>query len=159
MRVRFVPLLLLLVAAPLAAQEPAPPGEAEAREAIAQLRSPYCPGLMLEVCPSAPAELLRDSIRAMAAQGSDAGEIVEDVLARHGEEWRAVPKKKGVGLWAWIAPPAALLLGALLVVGKLRGMRGRDPEPAPGEGTLDDEDRARLAAALAEYERSPEVEG
>ena len=152
MRARW-PLLLLLVllAAPAAAQDD-PRAKAVAQDAISRLRSPYCPGLMLEVCPSEQAELLRDSIRAMAAQGTAADDIVEDVLARHGEEWRAVPRKSGVGLWAWIATPLVLLLGVLLVVARLRRMRGgAEPAPAPAGG-LSAEDRERLQAALADHE-------
>jgi cytochrome c-type biogenesis protein CcmH len=153
------PSVLLLAALALLATGPAAaqtrPGEAAAQEAIGQIRSPYCPGLMLEVCPSPPAELLRDSIRALAAAGRPADEIVEDVLARHGEEWRAVPKRSGFGIWAWILPPAVLLLGVGVVAGRMHSMRAHAaPEPAPA--ALSDEDRAALAAALAELERSPE---
>jgi cytochrome c-type biogenesis protein CcmH/NrfF len=156
MKVYLPVLLLALLAAPAAAQGEAR-AKATAQEAISQLRSPYCPGLMLEVCPSAQAELLRDSIRAMAAAGVGTKEIVEDVLARHGEEWRAVPKKSGVGLWAWIATPAVLLLGVLLVAVRLRTMRGGAAlAPEPAADALSGDDRARLAAAMAEYEGGEE---
>ena len=46
-------------AAPVWAQDRTPATEAVATEAISQIRSPYCPGLMLEVCPSQQAEFLR----------------------------------------------------------------------------------------------------
>jgi len=147
--------LLLLMAAPLAAQAPArtPASDRVAQEAIAQLRSPYCPGLMLEVCPSGQAELLRDSIRDMAAQGQARDEIVEAVLARHGEEWRAVPKRNGFGMLAWIATPIVLLAGAALVGMRLRAMRAAAPAPAPA-APLDAAEEAHLAAALAEWKES-----
>ena len=130
-----------------------PATEAVAQQAIGELRSPYCPGLMLEVCPSPGAEFLRDSIRAMAAQGVPAKAIVEDVLARHGEEWRAVPKRSGAGVWAWLMPPFVLLFGGGVVFWWLKRMRGRsdDLAPASAEG-LSDEERARLDAALREWE-------
>jgi hypothetical protein len=57
--------LMIVVAAPAAAQVPAEKAQKTADAAIARLRSPYCPGLMLEVCPSSQAEMLRDSIRTM----------------------------------------------------------------------------------------------
>lgn len=150
---------LLLVAAPLAAQETAPlPNADEAREAIAQLRSPYCPGLMLEVCPSPEAEALRDSIRVLAAEGTPAGEIVEWMVGRHGEEWRAVPKRSGRGLWAWIIPPIALLAAAGLVASRLRA---RQPEPEvvrQEPPSLSSGERERLASAMRQWESDGEVE-
>ncbi len=66
--------LLVLPAIPLRAQEPPrldepvqahPEGDA----AIDRLRSPFCPGLMLEVCPSPQAKLLRDTLQVMAQSG------------------------------------------------------------------------------------------
>jgi cytochrome c-type biogenesis protein CcmH/NrfF len=151
--------VLLSAAAAAAQSNPAPtPSSAEADAAIGRIRSPYCPGLMLEVCPSPQAELLRDSIRAMAAQGQPAAAIVEDVIARHGEQWRAVPKRSGAGLWAWIAPPAVLLLGAGLVLARLRKLReGRAPEAVPAD-SISDAERARLAEALRAFEREEGVE-
>ncbi|HEX2078795.1 MAG TPA: cytochrome c-type biogenesis protein CcmH [Longimicrobium sp.] len=154
-----VVMAVLCVAAPAGAQVDAGRAQKTADAAIARLRSPYCPGLMLEVCPSTQAELLRDSIRTMAAQGRSADAIVEDVLARHGEEWRAVPRRTGAGLWAWLIPPFALALGGIFLWGRLRAMRGegRVYAAAPGEG-VSDEERARLNAALAEFERAEDDE-
>jgi cytochrome c-type biogenesis protein CcmH/NrfF len=117
---------LLALPSAAAAQEigyrPQPESDA-ARRAIGQLRSPYCPGLMLEVCPSANAEMLRDSIRMLANQGTPPDEIVEWMIANHGEEWRAAPKRSGLGLWAWILPPLVLLLGAGVVGHRIRLLR------------------------------------
>ena len=149
-----VTVLLLSATTPLHAQVGADPahGADAANSAISQLRSPYCPGLMLEVCPSWQAELLRDSIRDLAAAGHTSDEIVEWTLARHGEEWRAVPKRNGWGLWAWLAPPLVLLGGLALVWGKLRSLRrsrGSDREPAAPE--LSTEDKEELAAALRDW--------
>jgi cytochrome c-type biogenesis protein CcmH len=140
-------LVLLLLALPITARPQAADSAAVARDAVSRLRSPYCPGLMLDVCPSAQAALLRDSIHAFAAQGASADELVEWMIARHGEEWRALPPKRGWGVWAWIAPPAVLLLGAGLVFARLHSARGEAadaPEPVP----LSDEERAELERAL-----------
>jgi cytochrome c-type biogenesis protein CcmH/NrfF len=168
MRARLlVPLLLLAAALPAAAQaQPTTTdGERAAAEAIRQIRSPYCPGLMLEVCPSTPAEAMRDSIREMAAAGVPPRAIVEDFIARHGEEWRAVPKRTGAGLWAWIIPPFALLLGGVFLAGRLRAMRGRGsdahrPPEALGadeESALSADDRAQLEEALREWDAREEA--
>ena len=93
---------IVTMTASVAAQVSPEEAQNTADAAIGRLRSPFCPGLMLEVCPSPPAEALRDSIRGMAAEGQGVEQIVEGVLARHGEEWRAVPKRSGVGLLAWL---------------------------------------------------------
>jgi len=154
-------LLLALVAAaglgaaaPVWAQARTPATEAVAVEAISQIRSPYCPGLMLEVCPSQQAEFLRDSIHTMAAEGRSAQDIVETVLAAHGERYRALPKRSGAGMWAWVMPPLVLLAGLALVawrIARLRRIRAGVAEPAAAP--LSDEERARVEAALRGFDR------
>jgi cytochrome c-type biogenesis protein CcmH/NrfF len=145
---------LSITVASTGADAQASAAEKTAGDAISQLRSPYCPGLMLEVCPSQPAEMLRDSIRGMAVAGMASDEIVENVLARHGEEWRAIPKRSGAGLWAWLAPPFALLLGTVVIALWLRS-RPKMPDLVPvGHVAITDDDRARLDAAMAELERA-----
>jgi cytochrome c-type biogenesis protein CcmH/NrfF len=141
-------------AVPVRAQDRTPATEAVATQAIGEIRSPYCPGLMLEVCPSPQAELLRDSIRTMAAEGQPAGQIVERVIAAHGERWRALPKRSGAGMWAWVMPPLVLLAGLALVawrISRLRRLRAGivEPEAAP----LSPEERARVDAALRGFDR------
>lgn len=165
----FAPLLAVLVpacgadlppeAAELASREAAAMAEAlhpEASEAISKLRSPYCPGFMLEVCPTSDAEALRDSLQAGALAGLGADSLVEWMVATYGEEYRALPKTSGSGLLAWLIPPGALLLGLGLVVIALRRLKG--PSPAlPGTGGITDEERDRLDAALAELEETEDA--
>jgi cytochrome c-type biogenesis protein CcmH/NrfF len=149
--------LVLLLAALLVVPGLAPAQErgarAEAERAIGLLRSPYCPGLMLEVCPSEPAKLLRDSLHDLAEQGLPAADIVEWMVARHGEEWRAVPKRSGAGLWAWLGPPGALLLGGIFLARRVRSMRAVVPALDAEGVDLDDDERAELAAELEEFDR------
>lgn len=126
----------------------------EAREAIGRLRSPYCPGLMLEVCGSSGGAMLRDSIQALAEGGMSADAIVEAVIAEYGEEWRAEPLTSGTGLWAWLLPPLFLGAGMAMVWATLKARRRRssggvgDREP-PTEADLD-----RLSAAMARLEET-----
>jgi|GEM_PF-240836 len=148
---------LMLVAVPMTAQVPAEEAQKTADAAIARLRSPYCPGLMLEVCPSSQAELLRDSIRTAAAQGQSARQIVEDVLARHGEEWRAVPRRSGVGLVAWMILPLALVVGGLVLWARVKVMRTQGPALTVAPGPVSDEERVRLDAALREFEHAEDA--
>lgn len=150
-------LAVLLAGAAEAQTKSARPGAAEAEAAIGELRSPYCPGLMLEVCPSPEAAALRDSIYVLAEGGSRRGEIVDWVLARHGEEWRGVPQKRGAGLWAWAIPVLVLAGGAAWVIARLRSTRGTGEPPAPS-APLADEERERVAVAMRSWEASGEVE-
>lgn len=100
----------------------------EARAAISRLLSPYCPGLMLDQCPSDNARILRDSIHALALQGWNSDAIEAWMLSNHGEEYRAVPKRSGAGLLAWILPPLALLFGLGGVGAVLRRFVRKDEE-------------------------------
>lgn len=136
----------------VAAQAPAQDPASEAAKAIEQLRSPYCPGLMLEVCPSPQAGALRDSIRELAREGRTSDELVEWMIARHGEEWRGVPRSRGRGLLAWLVPPLALLAAGAVVVSRLRRDRADSLAAPPAVDPLTDADRERLAAAMREMD-------
>jgi cytochrome c-type biogenesis protein CcmH/NrfF len=146
--------------APLVAQTtitPAPvPRSAhpEAVAAINELRSPYCPGLMLEVCPSPNAAALRDSIQALARDGMTKAQLVEWMIGNHGETYRAVPKSEGRGLLAWVGPPVGLalgLMGLLLLFMQIRRAQ-LAAVPTPPRRVLSDADRARVQAAMREME-------
>ena len=157
-RRRGLAVVLLMVASigsSAAAQELLPQVDPEATKAISKIRSPFCPGLMLEVCPTTQAEALRDSIQAMAESGIGADSLVELVVAQYGEEYRAYPKTSGAGLWAWIVPPTVLILGLGLVVVALRHMR-EPPGTEPAEDISDEEQR-RLDEAMAVMEAEEEV--
>lgn len=156
---RAVPWTLALVlsvawAGGASAQESTRSSHPEANRAIDALRSPFCPGLMLEVCPSPQAEALRDSIQMLAEGGMTSRELVEWMVGNHGEIYRAVPKAEGAGLLAWLVPPLALLLGIVGLVIAFRRLLGRQPEPAevPSRPELSDADRTRVREALEELE-------
>src|SRR5687767_6561234 len=86
----------LLVAAPslpaaAQAQHERPPVDSgphsphpEALKAIDRVKSPFCPGFMLEVCPSPYAAALRDTLDIMARDGIKADSLVDWALARYG---------------------------------------------------------------------------
>ncbi len=132
----------------------------EGNRAISQLLSPFCPGLMLEVCPSPQAKLLRDTIQRMAHQGLTSDSLVAWMLATYGEQYRAVPQAKGSGLWAWIMPPLLLVSGVALLVLVLRRFRERALRGA-GEGTgrdasLSPDEERELQEALEQLKISEE---
>jgi len=133
--------------------QPHPEGDA----AIDRLRSPFCPGMMLETCPSPQAKFLRDSIQEMAWEGASADSLVNWMLANHGEEYRAVPQARGSGLWAWLMPPLALLGGVIVVTLVLQHFRGRGEEDDEPSEALSSEDEEALQEALEELKKSEEV--
>lgn len=120
---------------------------ATAEAAMSQLRSPYTAYHTVDMCPSADA--LRDSIRVAAVGGMSTNEIVEDVIARHGEELRILPKRSGPGLWAWLLPPLVIVAGAAGIANRLR----KSKPVAPLSGHISEEERGELAAALRDWER------
>lgn len=123
-----------------------------ATEAIDRLWSPYCPGLMLEVCSSAGGAAMRDSIQDQARAGLTPDSIVEFWVARYGEEYRALPTFDGAGRIAWVTPFLALLAG-FAVAWTVVARRSRDrigPEPVE----VSAEEETRLAEALAELDRA-----
>lgn len=134
------------------------PTEAIAREAMMQLRSPVTVFHTLDMCPDPAAAALRDTVRVAAQQGHTPERIVEDVVARRGERLRLAPLKEGAGLWAWLAPPAVLLLGMFVVGTKLRRLRRREGPYTPAEAApLSADERASLDAALKDFEGAEEV--
>ena len=128
-----------------------------AQEAMDQLKSPYCPGLMLEVCPSPGGAALRDSLSMLAEEGWSSDQLVDWVLANHGEQWLALPRAQGRSLIAWVVPPLAVLLGVLLVVVALRKMRQGRVVVEPLEADLSDEEEASLREAIRELDAEEEA--
>lgn len=151
----------LLLAEPLLAQDAPDSGEPlvvhpEAVKAIGGIKSPYCPGMMLENCPSPGAAAIRDSIQHMAEAGLRADSIIELVLGEYGEQWRAEPRASGTGLWAWLLPPAGLLVGLAAVgvaLSRRRGVAGRE---ATAAAPLDPEDEVRIREAIQALEEAEE---
>lgn len=152
---------LVFAAMPTAAQTPLPTGETlvihpEAKTAIDRIKSPYCPGMMLEVCTSAGGAMLRDSIQRMAERGLSADSMVEVIIADYGEEWRALPKRSGAGLVAWVIPPGILAAG-LGLVGIVLAARKRE-QTAVGDfpdATPEDDERIRAALRQMDEEEEP----
>jgi len=128
----------------------------EAVKAVNMLKSPYCP-TMLEVCPSPAGAALRDSIADLAEQGRDADWIVEWMIARHGEEYRAVPPKTAGGFVAWTMPAFGAVMLLLGTIWLLQRMRGTPVERAAAETTVSQADQDRLRAAMRELDAEEEA--
>lgn len=86
--------------------------EQQSHEISSLVMSPFCPGRTLNDCPSSSASELRANITAMLSSGKSQEEVLEELYMRYGEQIRAMPKKEGIGLLAWILPGAFLFAGA-----------------------------------------------
>ena len=129
----------------------------EGDAAIGKLRSPFCPGLMLEVCAHPDSKVLRDTLQVMAEAGVSSDSLVTWMLASYGEQYRAVPQARGTGLLAWLMPPLVLLGGVLFVVLGLIHVRKRRPvDPQPADPLSEDEESV-LEEALQEMKTAEEV--
>ncbi len=143
-----LPLLLLLVATPLAAPlvaEPpdytpidlahvasvvgAPRGqvlsgealEAEAKRVSSVLRCPVCQGLSVADSPSTMATHMRQQVRELVAAGFVEEQVLAYFEASYGEFVRLEPALRGVNWLVWLAPAGGLALGLGIVVWVLRG--------------------------------------
>jgi cytochrome c-type biogenesis protein CcmH/NrfF len=129
-----------------------PEVERTASTLFTEIMSPYCPGMTLTTCPSEGAFVLKDEIRAQLSVGRTPEQVMEGLERRFGPEVRARPRPEGMGLVAWVGPFVALGAGALAITWWIRResrrRRATGPRPLPPELTLDDDTRARLAAAL-----------
>jgi cytochrome c-type biogenesis protein CcmH/NrfF len=129
----------------------------EGDAAIGKLKSPFCPGLMLEVCSHPDSKVLRDTLQVMAEAGVSSDSLVTWMLASYGEQYRAVPQARGTGLLAWLMPPLVLLGGVLFVVLGLIHVRKRRPvDPQPADPLSEDEESV-LEEALQEMKTAEEV--
>jgi cytochrome c-type biogenesis protein CcmH len=79
-------------------------------------------------------------VREQLAAGKSEEDVIEFLVARYGDFVLYRPPFKASTLFLWLGPFAFLLVGAWLLV---RRVRGRPPEVS-----LSDEDRARAAKLL-----------
>ena len=111
-------------------------------------------GTALNVSTSPVADREREFIRRRIAEGKGKAEIKAALVEEYGPRVLAVPEGGGFDVAAWLVP-GLLSLIALLGVGvaALRWRGRRDGEPAAEGPDLDPEDRRRLDADMAAYDR------
>lgn len=113
-----------------------------------RLRCPVCTSVSVAESPSDTAVEMRQVIADQIAAGRSDEEIVAYFRVRYGE-WAVIdPPASGATMLLWILPGAATALGLLAVLSRIRRSPSRPPE-------LSDQDRARVAAALAERRATP----
>lgn len=120
-----------------------------------QVLSPFCPGRSLNDCPSSKATELKDQMKARLEQGEAPEAIIEGVLAQYGEQFRAVPRFAGVGVFVWAIPLSFVVLGGLWALRVSSGRKGpssKSKAPISSEGKLSAEVEQRLREELAKLE-------
>jgi cytochrome c-type biogenesis protein CcmH len=112
-------------------------------------------GTALNVSTSPVADREREFIRRRIAEGKSKPQIKAALVAEYGPTVLAVPEGGGFDAAAWLVPGLLCLL-ALLGVGvaalRWRGER-EEEEPADEGPELDPDDRQRLDADLAAFDR------
>ena len=105
-----------------------------------RLKCPICTSESIADSPSQVSRDLYDLITEQVADGWTDDEVFDFFIATYGEEALLDPKTGGAGAFLWIAPIAAIALGAVVIAKRLAG----DPDE------VSDAERRRIAAALEE---------
>lgn len=119
------------------------PAPDRVQELAQRLRCPVCKSVSVAESPSDTAVAMRGVIAEQVAAGRSDPEIVAYFRARYGDWVLFDPPAAGVTLALWLAPAAAAVLGAGLLLIRSRG-RPRGPAPA-----LSAPDQERVDAAVA----------
>ena len=113
-------------------------------------------GTALNVSTSPVADREREFIRRRIAEGQGKAQIKAALVEEYGPKVLAVPEGGGFDVAAWLVP-GLLSLIALLGVGvaalRWRGRREEEPDEGDDGPELDPDDRRRLDADLAAYDR------
>ncbi len=131
---RLLLILLLMIAAPLSAQDgPTPPlanvqlenpaQEARALALMENLRCIQCQGQSIHDSDAPIAEAMRHEVRSRVVAGQSDAEIEGWLIERYGDWVSFAPPASGSGLMLWLAP--LLLLGAALWLARGRFGKGR----------------------------------
>jgi cytochrome c-type biogenesis protein CcmH len=144
--------LVAVITTTAVATDFSPEVEQQASDIFHSVMSPFCPGKLLADCPSSQAGALRQQIRERIAAGESGDAIRQELIETYGEAVRAAPRARGFDLLAWVLPPVALGLGALIAVLWLRRRRPAASTAGEGQGeakaAIDDEARKRLEEEL-----------
>jgi cytochrome c-type biogenesis protein CcmH len=84
-------------------------------EVGALLRCPVCQGLSVADSPASMATNMKARVRELLAAGYDEEQILAYFERSYGEFVRLEPPRRGINWLVWLAPPAALLGGLVLV--------------------------------------------
>ena len=116
--------------------------EARARELSSQLRCMVCQNQSIDDSDATLARDLRILLRERIAAGDSDAAVVDFLVARYGEFILLKPRFNPHTLILWLAPVAALIAGAFVVLGLFRR------RPATAAADLDPGERKRLEELL-----------
>lgn len=108
MAVLVLAILVLAFSGSSLAQEPSMD---EINEIASQLSCPTCTGISLADCPTETCAQWRAEIGRLLAEGKGQQEILDYFAARYGYHVLQTPPARGVFLWVWLAPVAAIIGG------------------------------------------------
>lgn len=133
---RYTPFLLLLalllVALPVAAQEPV--SDDEVNDIARNLYCPICENTPLDVCPTQACQDWREEIRVQLSEGRSRQEIEQYFVARYGAQVLAQPRFSGIDILVWLLPIVAVIIGGFFFWRFLRSMQDSEQDrsgPAP----------------------------
>lgn len=148
MRLLVATLVLLALAVPAAA------AQTSVSDIEGEVMCPIC-GTLLELAESPQAERERVLVKRLVAEGKDASEVKDVLVAQYGPEVLALPEGKGFDLSAYLVPAIAFVVAAIaLAFGVRRWRRASGPpgqSPTSAEGPRG-EDAERLERDLARYD-------
>jgi cytochrome c-type biogenesis protein CcmH len=124
---------------------PDPDAVPKLKQVQERVMSPFCPGLLLEQCPSIQAVELRDRIQEKIDAGWNNRQIDRWLVGSYGEAVLAKPR----GSSSWLPPALAVIAGGMVVAAAL-ARRAPDLSP-PEESRMTGDEKTRLESDLAAY--------
>lgn len=125
----------------------------EATTLYQQVFSPFCPGRSLNDCPSSKAAELKDEMRAQLESGASPEAVLQGVIDKYGEQYRAVPRFAGVGIFVWVVPLGFVLFGLIAAVVVSLGRKKTGPVvDSSRTDSISSDDERRIAEELAKLD-------
>jgi len=88
-----------------------------------RMRCPVCQGLSITDSPSASALAMLAQVRDLLARGYSEEQVLDYFVGAYGEFVLLQPTARGFNLVVWLAPLAAIAIGAALIARRLRSAR------------------------------------
>jgi cytochrome c-type biogenesis protein CcmH/NrfF len=122
-----------------------PSSPEEQMQAIARtIKCPECSGQSVASSGSASSKAIRTDIAARLKRGQSADEIRDYYAGRYGEAILLTPARSGAASLVWIIPVVAIVIAIAALAAAFVRWR------SAGDAQATDEDRALVAAALAD---------
>jgi cytochrome c-type biogenesis protein CcmH len=143
-RFPFILLLLFLVLIffpTTALAQESTPSDDDVNEIASQLYCPVCENTPLDVCPTKACQDWRAQIKSMLAEGSTPAEIKQYFVDYYGARVLSEPPAKGINWLVYIVPPAAFILGTILLLIAFRTWRhsgGKDADTSQSSAGVAD---------------------